>query len=88
MVETASTSSGRGERCRSRRHHDQAAPPLVRRGLRICVDCRNLVEEHLVALPEWYEICAHMLDFTRSLQDDPDALPDCLAHTAPSQPVL
>lgn len=65
MVETASTYSDRGPRCRSRRHQDKDDPPRVRRGLRICVDCRNLAEEHLVALPEWYEICAHMLDFGR-----------------------
>lgn len=65
MTRTASKYFRDGRTCGSRRHHGQDDPPRVGRGLQICVDCRNQVEEHLVGLPEWYEICAHMLDICR-----------------------
>jgi len=48
-------------RCRSQRHEDAGPAPVVP-GLRICADCRDRVEDELVALPALFEMCAYMLD--------------------------
>lgn len=47
--------------CRSRRHKPGEAP-LLAAGLRVCVECRDVVEETLIELPTLFELCAHALD--------------------------
>ncbi len=44
------------------RHDGDATPPRVAPGRRICLDCRDRVEEDLIELPGLYELCAYMLD--------------------------
>lgn len=59
---------GRRDRlpCRGRRHHGQALPTPVGPGLRVCVGCRDQLEEDLLELPGWYDLCAHVLDLRGS----------------------
>lgn len=47
--------------CRSRRHEPGTAPPQVR-GLRVCGDCREVLEEILIELPVLFDLCAGALD--------------------------
>jgi hypothetical protein len=58
---TAGRWNGGASRCPSRRHEQDGPSPVVP-GLRICADCRNRVEDELVALPALFETCAYMLD--------------------------
>ncbi|MCT2583744.1 hypothetical protein [Actinophytocola gossypii] len=61
MASGARRTNGTAPRCESRRH-DEAGPAPVVPGLRICADCRDRIEDELVALPALFEMCAYMLD--------------------------
>lgn len=61
MPEVEKRNNGATPRCRSRRH-EETGPAPVAPGLQICPDCRDRVEDELVALPALFEMCAYMLD--------------------------
>jgi hypothetical protein len=57
-----------GTVCPSRRHDDLDRRPDAGRGIVVCAACRDQAEEALIEMPEWYEICAHVLDLRRPPQ--------------------
>lgn len=61
MASQPRQNNGVTPRCRSQRHAETAPSPLAP-GLRICADCRDRIEDELVALPALFEMCAYMLD--------------------------
>jgi hypothetical protein len=63
---------GRRDRpsCRSRRHRDQSTPTLTGAGLAICLGCRDQLEDDLIELPTWYDLCAHSLDLRRPQREE------------------
>jgi hypothetical protein len=48
--------------CRGRRHRGQASATPVGPNMRVCAGCREQLEEDLLELPGWYDLCAHALD--------------------------
>src|SRR5687767_4749369 len=57
-----------GTVCPSRRHDDLDRRPDAGRGIVVCAACRDQADEALIEMPEWYEICAHVLDLRRPPQ--------------------
>lgn len=64
MARMAPGSFNKATICRSRRHRGGHRPAVLR-GLQICADCRDRLENDLVGLPTWYESCADYLDSRR-----------------------
>jgi hypothetical protein len=61
MPRTGRRNNGATPRCESQRH-EQVGRAEVMPGLQICADCRDRVEDELIALPALFEMCAYMLD--------------------------